>query len=267
MTTWDYDLAIGQPDPTTHTGLLLAEDAAIKAYLSGITVPGRPDEDPIDVGVWFRYPEGERREKFPFITIDFLALNPSYERWTSYHAVPDNYASFRDPETNEEIRKGMYVPSVAAELPELEDPNATGYGIDNYLMYTLMYQITTHARSAIHDRYLTSLFMTDFLPPRPFFIGVDADATWRRCELLSMQPSDISETTESGNKRVFRKVYTITMDAEIPQNRLAVYYKTSRLHIDLYDTDNGITRESVEHSYDDPHTLAEPVTVEPPPGP
>lgn len=267
MTAWDYELAVGQPDISAHTGLLLAEDAALKAYLSGITVPNREGSDPMDVGVWFRYPEGERREKFPFITIDFLALNPSYERWTSYHPMPSDYASFRDPQTNNEIRRGMYVPSVSSTLPEIEDPEVTGYGIDNYLMHTLMYQITTYARSAVHDRYMTSLFMTDFFPPRPFFIGVDADATWRRCELMSMQPADTFETTESGNKRVFRKVYTISMDAEIPQSRIAVYRKAERLHIDVYDTNNGTARESVEHAYNAVHTLAEPINVEPPPGP
>lgn len=267
MTTWDYDLAVGEPDHLTHTGLLLAEDAAMKTYLSGLTVPGRGEGDWIDVGVWFRYPEGERREKYPFITIDFLGINPSFERWTSSFKIPENAAVFRDPETGEEVRRGMYIPSVASELPELEDPDETGYSIDNFLMYTLMYQVTTFARSALHDRYLTSRFMTDVFPPRSFFIGVDADATWRRCELASMQAADTYETTESGNKRVFRKVYTVTMDAEIPQSRMSVYRRTERVHADVYDLDNGSLRESVSHDFDDPHTRAEPVTVVPPPGP
>lgn len=261
---WDYDLANGQVDHGDHLGLILAEDAALKQYLTGITVPGR--EGAMDeVPVWFRYPEGERRMKFPFITIDFLAINPSYDRWTSFHKVPEDYCDFEDPVTGAVERTGMYIPSFASELPEKEETDS-GYHIDPYLMYTLMYQVSVHTRSALHDRYLLSRFMTDILPPRPFWIGVDADSTWRRCELQDMTQADTMETTESGNKRIFRKIYTISMDAEIPQSRAYEVLKTQRVHVDVYSTD--ITqRELVTHTYDGPHTYAEPVTVEPPSGP
>lgn len=266
MTTeWDYDLALGDIDLSAHTGLLLAEDAAIKQYLSGITVPdGKGGMTEVDV--WFRYPEGERRIKYPFITIDFLAINPSYERWTSIHQVPEDYCEFEDPQTGELVSKGMYIPSTASSLPEKESETA-GYKILPYLMHTLMYQVAVHSRSALHDRYLLSRFMTDIFPPRPFWVGVDADKTWRRCELLSMQQADTSESTESGNKRMFRKIFTISLDAEIPQDRVYEIEKVLRVHADVYPENPISNRESVEHAYDDPHTYAEPVTVEPPPGP
>lgn len=264
MTTpdWDYDLAVGDIDITAHTGLILAEDAALKTYLSGITVPDKNGMIPVDV--WFRHPEGERRIKYPFITIDFLAINPSFDRWQSQHYVSENDAIFLDPETTLETRTGMYVPSVSPELPEKEDPTA-GYRIDPYLMHTLMYQVAVYTRSAIHDRYLLSRFMTDIFPPRPFFIGVDADATWRRCELLGMEQGDTTETTESGNKRIFRKIYTISIDAEIPYSRILEVPVAQRLHADVYaDTED---REEIDHDYDAVHEIGEPVTVEPPPGP
>jgi hypothetical protein len=219
-----------------------------------------------EVDVWFRYPEGERRIKYPFITIDFLAINPSYDRWTSIHHVPEDYASFDDPVSGEQVRKGMYIPSTSPTLPEKES-ETTGYNILPYLMHTLMYQVTVNTRSALHDRYLLSRFMTDIFPPRPFFIGVDADMTWRRCELLSMQQGDTSETTESGNKRIFRKIYTITIDAEIPQDKLYEIEKVSRVHVDVYPENPPSSRETTQHLYDDVHTKAEPVTVEPPSGP
>ena len=260
---WDYDLAVGYVDTYNHLGLLLAEDAALKTYLMGLTVPGR-DGEMEEVHVWFRYPEGERRIKFPFITIDFLAINPSYDRWVSEHTVDPDYCQFRDPVTQEVVRTGMYVPSTAPALPEVTE--GYNYQIEPYLMYTLTYQIAVHSRSALHDRYLTSRFMTDVLPPRPFFIGVEADATWRRCELQAMQQADMSETTESGNKRIFRKIYTISMDAEIPQSRAIEVEQVQRVHADVYATP-VTTRELVQHNYDDVHEYAEPVTVEPPSGP
>lgn len=266
MTTeWDYDLAVGHIDLSAHIGLLLAEDAAIKNYLSGITVPDGKG-GMMDVDVWFRYPEGERRIKYPFITIDFLAINPSYERWTSIHQVPEDYCDFEDPITGQLVRKGMYVPSVSPELPDKES-ETSGYKILPYLMHTLMYQVAVHSRSALHDRYLLSRFMTDIFPPRPFWVGVDADETWRRCELVNMQQADTSESTESGNKRIFRKIYTITLDAEIPQDRLYEIEQVYRVHMDVYPDNPIPNRESVDHAYDDVHEYAEPVTVEPPPGP
>lgn len=260
-TDWDYSLAVGEIDHIAHTGLILAEDAALKEYLSGITVPDKNSMIPVDV--WFRYPEGERRIKYPFITIDFLGMSPAVDRWTSIFSVPENYASFEDPVTGEQGSTGMYIPSVSPTLSAHTNEDM-GYEIKPYLMYTLMYQVAVHSRSAIQDRYLLSRFMTDILPPRPFWIGVDADQTWRRCELVEMQPADTTETTESGNKRIFRKIYTIIMDAEIPQSTIDELYKVSRVHTDVYA--NTDTRESTTHAYNSVHTIGEPVTVEPPSG-
>lgn len=263
MIDWDYDLAVSQINTEAHTGLLLAEDAALKEYLLGITVPDRGSMTPVDV--WFRYPEGERRIKFPFITIDFIAINPSYDRWTSQHNVPEDYAVFENPVTGEEISRGMYIPSTSPTLPTKSSEHV-GYNIQPYLMYNLMYQVSVHSRSALHDRFLTSLFMTDIFPPRPFWIGVEADHTWRRCELREIQPADTMETTESGNKRIFRKIYTISMDAEIPQDRVAEIEKVQRLHIDLYNDLPVNHREPYSHMYNSTHIYAEPITVEPPSG-
>ena len=47
-------------------------------------VPTRPGyEGTTEVGVWFRYPEGERQLAYPFITIDLLTVEPDYELFTS----------------------------------------------------------------------------------------------------------------------------------------------------------------------------------------
>jgi hypothetical protein len=251
MSFWDNEGFIGDIDLSVHTGLLLAEDAALKGYLSGLTVPGK--DGPVTVEVYFRYPEGERRIKYPFITIDFLGIEPNYGLWRSVHNLDT---------------EGLYVPSTSTSIPPITvgRENTHNQVMLSYQPFLLTYQVVVHCRSALHDRFLASRFMGDVFPPRSFFIGVDADNTWRRCELISMQPADYSETTESGNKRVFRKVYTITMLAEIPVSRIQEVESVHRVHVDVYSDVTPATVEDTGHSFDDPHSYAEPFTVEPPPG-
>lgn len=210
---------VGEPDSLAHTGFLLAEDQALHRYLQNLKVPKRPDNDEMQkVGVWFRFPEGERAIVYPFITINMIDVAPAYDLWTSEYVV--------DP-------VGLYRPSVSPSLPE---PNTNmGYSIRPYLAFDITYQITVHSRSNLHDRYLASLFFTDIFPPRPFWMGVDADNTWRRTELLDFAQQDIPETTESGTKRIFRKIYTISMMAEVPQDRLVQVWKVLRVFVAITD--------------------------------
>jgi hypothetical protein len=212
---------IGAPDITAHTGFILAEDEALKKYLSGITVPVRPGEDDtVEVGVWFRFPESERQIRYPFITLDLLSVEPAYDLFTSV---------FQEPV------EGLYMPSVAPSLPPLDEDGLTTYSVPNFLAFRLIYQVMVHARSSLHDRYLLSLFMTDVIQPRPFWLGVDADNTWRRIERIGFAQADIPETTESGTKRVFRKVHTLSMLAEVPQAAFVQSYKVLRVLLSAVD--------------------------------
>lgn len=210
---------LGEPDQVNHTGFILAEDQALHQYLSKMTVPERPGSDKTtEVGVWFRFPEGERNIKYPFITIDLIDVSPAYELWTSDH-----------------ISTAPYQPSVSPTLPTA-DP---GMNLDvrNYLAFKLTYQVSVHCRSALHDRYLMSRFYTDVFPPRPFWMGVDADSTWRRTELIDSVQSDLMETTESGNKRIFRKVYTVSVLAEVPQDAIRQVWQVLRVYTPIVDRD------------------------------
>jgi hypothetical protein len=51
--------------------------------------------------------------------------------------------------------------------------------------------------------------------------------------------SDLSETTESGTKRIFRKVYTVSVLAEVPQDRIvdSWVYKVLRVLVPVVDRD------------------------------
>lgn len=231
---------VGSPDMATHTGFILAEDAALHTYLSGIEVPNRPgDSKMVEVGVWFRFPEGERTIKYPFISIDLIDVSPAYDLWTSDYVLPVT---------------GLYQPSVSPVMP-VPDANMN-LDVRNFLPFKLTYQVSVHCRSSLHDRYLMSLFFTDVFPPRPFWMGVDADNTWRRVELVDSAQADLMETTESGNKRIFRKVYTVSMLAEIPQDSIRQAWQVLRVYTPIVDRNyvdeflqnvltNPVTGESV----------------------
>jgi hypothetical protein len=209
-----------------HVGFLLAEDEALKTYLTGIEVPGRDPDSPREkVGVWFRWPQSERQIKYPFITIDAITAEPAYELFHSNHW---------------ENTQGLYRPSVSPTLPPpVQGWALQDYQILNYLPFRLVYQVSVFSRHNLHDRYLRSIFATDVFPQRPFWIACDADNTWRRTELIGYANTDQSETSESGTKRIFRKVYTVSLLAEVPQTRFldASFYKVFRLHIDAYERD------------------------------
>lgn len=249
---WADPTYVGEPDPIEHTGFLLAEDAALKNYLQGMVVPDRSGTS--SVPVWFRYPEGERRTQFPFITIDLIGVNPSFDRWQSIHVMKPLTEQPQIDNDGNLVRTGLYRPSVSPTLVPGHE-NTAEQVTDQYQMYEILYQVTVHCRSSLHDRVLLSRFMTDIFPPRPFWIPVDADMTWRRCELREMVQADIMETTESGSKRVFRKIHTISMDAEIPTSAVAEFELVTRIHIDMYEQ-GQTAREAVGHAFDAAHTVA-----------
>jgi hypothetical protein len=213
-----------KPNVWTHQGFLLAEDEMVKSYLSGIMVPGRDEGAPeIETGVWFRWPEGERQIKYPFITIDLLSADPNYALFHSDYIQP--------PEQ-------LYRPSYSPDIPA----PALGWGkqslsVRSFLPMTLQYQIAVHARSARHARYLQSICATDVLPPRPIWLWCVTDEKWRRAEVTQANTSDLSETTESGTKRIFRRVYTLSVMAEIPQDVLtnSDVYRALRVLIPVVD--------------------------------
>lgn len=212
---------VNEPSMAEHTGFILAEDHALKAYFEGMTVPTRPgSNETTPVKVWFRYPEGERTITYPFIALDMIDVAPAFELWTSEHVVPT---------------AGLYQPSVSPTLPDPE--NSMNLYVRPYLAFKMSYQISVHSRSNLHDRYLMSKFFTDVLPPRPFWLGVPTDNTWRRCELVDFVQADLSETTESGNKRIFRKVYTISLLAEIPQEQIQQAWQVLRVFVPIVDRD------------------------------
>lgn len=186
-----------------EVGIGLAEDEAIKAKVSGLTLPntkrGAPDAE---VPVRFRYPEAEFNPgseapspagiQYPLITIDFLSI--TYDRT-------------RDHVNNVPI---SYVPDMAPELP---DP--TKEGITEYPLPVLInYSITGWSVSARHNSLLrASLLAPSRLPLRFGYLYVPADETLRQMFSLGVRQDHFIERVN--NRRIFRSIFSMNVEAEL----------------------------------------------------
>ena len=209
--------ATPQPDYPASNQFLLAEDEAVKEMLTGIVL----DSTGRKVPVYFRFPEAERQIIYPFITIDLLSIDPAYDLWTSnYHYTEDSMV-FEEETTGAFVHTGLHEPSVSPSVwtaPIPPDPSKP-LRRWNYLPYRLFYQITTWSKMFAHDRVLTGRLIRDIIMPRPSWLRVGADGTWKRMEPLGWAPADIP--TQEGNvKRIFRKAFTISVQTEIPQEHI-----------------------------------------------
>lgn len=194
-------------------GFLLAEDAAVKARFSTITVSDdRNGTRP--VSVFFRYPDGETEKHYPFITVELIDLVHDRSRQlseTEYYYYGDNSSA----SVNNTID---YYPSemTTSDLNDLIGSPNSLVKIDSFVPVTLIYQISTYTRSALHDRQLTSKILRRVAPFRRGFIEVPEDGTIRRFDLMGWTSADLLDQEAGYRKRIFRKVYTLQMNAEIP---------------------------------------------------
>lgn len=199
-------------------GFLLAEDAAVKGRFSAITVSDdRNGERPVNV--FFRYPDGETEKMYPFITIEMIDLVHDTTRQLSEH-----YYYYSTSANASALGNYIdYYPSTytAQDLADL-DPGVDFFRIDSMVPVTLVYQISTFARSALHDRQLTSKILRRVMPFRRGFIEVPEDGTIRRFDLAGWTTADLLDQEAGFKKRIFRKVFTVQMSAEIPTSDLQI---------------------------------------------
>ena len=202
-----------------RAGFLLAEDEAIKKRLTGLTVTDDRDASR-DVQVFFRYPEGETERHYPFITIEMIDLIHARNRQHSelelnYYntaggaSAPANWQKAPNALT--------YWPSESSNFSQFANKNSFPIlSTNEFVPIDLVYQISTYTRTALHDRQLTSLMLRKVFPFRRGSIHVDADNTDRRLELLDWTTADLLDAEAGYRKRIFRKIYTLQMGAELP---------------------------------------------------
>lgn len=220
-------------------GLLLAEDEALKAKLSNITVaaprssggggvlPGRKR-----VKTWFRMPETEKERDYPYITISLVDIVFAADRAHSAQIAPIDYW-----------------PSEYATFAEYAAANDIPYDAANQYAeavwwhpYNLFYEVTTHARTAQHDREITArLMQTSMLPDRWGYLQVPADGSERHLVREGWSQADFYEGVGADSKRVFRKVYSISVTADMPPENPFLYYKVLQVAGTLSETESDLS--------------------------
>jgi hypothetical protein len=222
--------------PTNRTGFLLAEDQAFKTKFSGIQLTDDRDNTR-DVQVFFRYPEGEREKKYPFITIELLDINHARDRQHSDQIIyafrgtapsgqPTGHYS-----TEGSANTFTYWPNETADVTTLTAD--TGGSSDPFLSalehvpVNLMYQIATFTRSALHDRYLQAHILTKVAPFRRGYLAIPADDTHRHMDLVDFRSADLLDEEAGFKKRIFRKIYTFSVTSEIPVTNLVALSQVS----------------------------------------
>ena len=211
----------------SKSGFLLAEDEAIKTRFTGLTVTDDRDASR-DVQVFFRYPEGETERLYPFITIELIDVVHARNR---QHSMVDQYGYKEgDAWANNNSATVSYYPSKGP----ITVPTALKYlKTTEYVPVDIMYQVSTFCRSALHDRQLTAKLLYDIVPFRYNSIYIPADNTSRRLDLLDWTTADLLDPEAGYRKRIFRKVYTLQMTAEIPTSAFTGIKQVTKINTTL----------------------------------
>ena len=205
----------------SRVGLLLAEDEALKSLLTSLTVTDdRNNERPVEV--FFRYPEGETERSYPFITLEHIDIIHARNRQHSESDIYFRTGSGGVPAIPAGSANRMdYWPSVSTNFSFKTGKDAYGYlEANEHVPVDLLYQVSTFTRTALHDRQLSAKMLTEVFPWRRGFIDIGADGTIRRLDLLDWTTADLLDPEAGYRKRIFRKVYTVQMTAEIPSSRI-----------------------------------------------
>lgn len=222
----------------SNPGFLLAEDAAVKARFANIAVSD--DKNPTRIAkVFFRYPEGEKEKEYPFITIEHVGLSHNRQLQMSeqnyYFTTGSHGASLGSTLYTDYYPSEMNGAALAAEL---SNSGSFYLRMESFVPVTLIYQISTYARTALHDRQLTGKILRRVAPFRRGFIEVPEDGTIRRFDLMSWTNSDLLDGEAGYRKRIFRKIYTIHMSAEIPASDLIGVKQVASVVGNITNADN-----------------------------
>jgi len=201
------------------TGFILAEDEAIKARFSSLyVIDDRNAHRPVKV--FFRYPEGETEREYPFITIELIDVLHATDR--QYSDSPIYFDTTHSNRFADHPAFATYWPSEASVVSASNSYSASAHFMvaDPFIPVDLLYQVSIYCRSALHDRQLTSVLLSKVVPFRYNSITIPADNTVRRFDMLDWTNADLLDTESGYRKRIFRKVLTLKMSAEITGQEL-----------------------------------------------
>jgi len=175
---------------------ILAEEAAIKNYLQGMTVsdekaPSRP------VKVWYGYPDVEiRTQTYPYVVIELVDIVPAHDRQISGYIYDND-------------KQGTVAPV-----------EGVVYGYQTPLPYDLVYQITTYSRHPRHDRAILFQMQQKFPSQYGSLLvsnALNTESAYRHMFLDGLIKRDQIED----GKRLFRNVYTVRIVSEMTPSTAA----------------------------------------------
>jgi hypothetical protein len=200
------------------TGFSIAEDEALKKRVSGITVKD-DKSNAREVKVFFRWPTDDVESQYPFITIELIDIQHALDRETSAQTVYLQTFTNGTGDPMEYLAVPSRLPYWPDETPDagtLLPPTTTLGATVELTPVNFLYRIATHARSQMHDRQMTSALLgRGRLPFRYGELFVDADDTVRRLFNLGWQSADFADNEAGGRKRIFRKIYTLSVNGEM----------------------------------------------------
>lgn len=215
-------------------GFLLAEDAAVKSRFSGLTVSddrnaARP------VKVFFRYPENETEREYPFITIELIDIVPARDRQHSHSVLYQSTSNASaDWYTANRPHALTYWPSEHTDFTTYASAGPMVKTAE-FLALDLVYQVSTFTRSALHDRQLTAQIMRNRAQWRWGYVDVPEDGTTRRFDLLDWVSADLLDSESGYRKRIFRKVYTVQINADLPVSDVEPLYQALGISTSITD--------------------------------
>ena len=170
--------------------MILAEDAALKSLLQGITVRDFQGPNRL-VQVYYGFPDVEvRQQNYPYIVIELLDIVPSTERQQAGMMLDNTYRETLSPNPNAYYE--YYAP----------------------VSYDLYYQISTYTRNPMHDRQLVFTLLSSKFPGKFGYLTVanhNGTITARHMFLDEFAKRD---SVEEG-RRLLRNVFTVRVMSEM----------------------------------------------------
>lgn len=204
------------PAPVLNDGFILDVDEAMKDKVSGIQVDDqKASTNRRTVKAFYRMPDVEITDQtYPYFTIDLLRIERAADR--------------------EQRGEGVMIPYT----PKWVDPPSSGNVTDQHvedmpIPMNFVYQITSHARFAQHDRQIWAAMLdNDRFPPRGAYLVVSP--TYRQMFVTGPVDASTMQPEQGGRpKRLFRKVWTASVTGELFQTDIEILSKVTSIELDV----------------------------------
>ena len=170
---------------------ILAEDAALKTFLSGITVSDEKNANR-PVQVWFGYPDVElRAQTYPYMTIELIDVRAAKERQSSgYMYDSDN--------------RGTVAPEAGV-----------AYGYMMPLPYDLVYQVTSYSRHPRHDRAIITQLLQQKFQSQYGNLDVPNELNTETAKRHMFLDGFLKRDMIEEGRRLFRNAFTVRVVSEM----------------------------------------------------